>query len=56
MKERTTELVEGLRHSVPYINAHHGKTFVILLTGAVLKSDNYSSIISDIGLLYCLGI
>ena len=56
MKERTTELVEGLRHSVPYINAHHGKTFVILLTGAVLKNDNYSSIISDIGLLYSLGI
>ena len=56
MKERTTELVEGLRHSVPYINAHHGKTFVILLTGAVLKSDNYSSIINDIGLLYSLGI
>ena len=56
MKERTTELVEGLRHSVPYINAHHGKTFVILLTGAVLKSNNYSSIISDIGLLYSLGI
>ncbi|SCC30556.1 N-acetylglutamate synthase [Gilliamella bombicola] len=56
MQERTTELVDGLRHSVPYINAHHGKTFVILLTGAVLKSNNYSSIISDIGLLYSLGI
>jgi amino-acid N-acetyltransferase len=56
MKERTTKLVDGLRHSVPYINAHHGKTFVILLTGAVLKSNNYSSIISDIGLLYSLGI
>ncbi|MFQ1016409.1 amino-acid N-acetyltransferase [Gilliamella sp. BG7] len=56
MKERTTELVDGLRHSVPYINAHHGKTFVILLTGAVLKSNTYSSIISDIGLLYSLGI
>ena len=56
MKERTTELVEGLRHSVPYINAHHGKTFVILLTGAVLKHNNYSNIINDIGLLYSLGI
>lgn len=56
MKKRTTELVEGLRHTVPYINAHHGKTFVILLTGAVLKSNNYSSIINDIGLLYSLGI
>lgn len=56
MKERTTELVDGLRHSVPYINAHQGKTFVILLTGAVLKSNNYASIISDIGLLHSLGI
>lgn len=56
MKERTTELVDGLRHSVPYINAHQGKTFVILLTGAVLKSHNYASIISDIGLLHSLGI
>ncbi|EOI6419424.1 hypothetical protein ACMU9Y_004007, partial [Yersinia enterocolitica] len=24
MKERSTELVEGFRHSVPYINAHRG--------------------------------
>ena len=56
MKERTTELVDGLRHSVPYINAHQGKIFVILLTGAVLKSNTYASIISDIGLLHSLGI
>lgn len=56
MKERTTELVKGLRHSVPYINAHQGKTFVILLTGATIKSHNYASIINDIGLLHSLGI
>lgn len=56
MKERTTELVKGLRHSVPYINAHQGKTFVILLTGATLKSHNYANIINDIGLLHSLGI
>lgn len=31
MKERSTELVEGFRHSVPYINTHRGKTFVIML-------------------------
>lgn len=31
VKERRTELVEGFRHSVPYINAHRGKTFVIML-------------------------
>ncbi|WP_392558666.1 amino-acid N-acetyltransferase [Orbus mooreae] len=56
MKERTTELVKGLRHSVPYINAHQGKTFVILLTGATLKSNNYANIINDLGLLHSLGI
>lgn len=56
MKERTTELVKGLRHSVPYINAHHGKIFVILLTGATLKSHNYVNIINDLGLLHSLGI
>lgn len=33
VKERRTELVEGFRHSVPYINAHRGKTFVIMLGG-----------------------
>ncbi|MDI8104723.1 hypothetical protein MJN85_32150, partial [Salmonella enterica subsp. enterica serovar Anatum] len=26
IKERKTELVEGFRHSVPYINTHRGKT------------------------------
>ena len=56
MKERTTELVDGLRHSVPYINAHRNKTFVILLTGATLNSNNYANIVSDIGLLHSLGI
>lgn len=56
MKERTTELVKGLRHSVPYINAHHHKTFVILLSGATIKSPNYANIIGDIGLLHSLGI
>lgn len=56
MKERTTELVKGLRHSVPYINVHQGKTFVILLTGATLRSHNYANIINDLGLLHSLGI
>ncbi|CDK71322.1 N-acetylglutamate synthase [Klebsiella pneumoniae IS22] len=37
VKERRTELVEGFRHSVPYINAHRGKTFVIMLGGEALS-------------------
>nr|GFB68599.1 hypothetical protein [Tanacetum cinerariifolium] len=54
MKERTTELVQGFRHSVPYINAHRGKTFVIMLSGEAIKYGNFSGIINDIGLLYSL--
>jgi len=53
VKERKTELVEGFRHSVPYINTHRGKTFVIMLA---IEHENFSSIVNDIGLLHSLGI
>ena len=56
VKERRTELVEGFRHTVPYINAHRGKTFVIMLGGEAIEHENFSSIVSDIGLLHSLGI
>ena len=56
VKERRTELVQGFRHSVPYINAHRGKTFVIMLGGEAIEHENFSSIVSDIGLLHSLGI
>ncbi|SUH13721.1 N-acetylglutamate synthase [Salmonella enterica subsp. enterica] len=41
IKERKTELVEGFRHSVPYINTHRGKTFVIMLGGEAIEHDNF---------------
>ncbi|ROP59566.1 N-acetylglutamate synthase [Enterobacter sp. BIGb0383] len=56
VKERRTELVEGFRHSVPYINTHRGKTFVIMLGGEAIANHNFSSIVNDIGLLHSLGI
>ncbi|HFB2117758.1 TPA: amino-acid N-acetyltransferase [Escherichia coli] len=56
VKERKTELVEGFRHSVPYINTHRGKTFVIMLGGEATEHENFSSIVNDIGLLHSLGI
>ena len=56
MKERSTELVQGFRHTVPYINAHRGKTFVIMLGGEAIEHDNFSGIVNDIGLLHSLGI
>ncbi|HHZ8409980.1 TPA: amino-acid N-acetyltransferase [Escherichia albertii] len=56
VKERKTELVGGFRHSVPYINNHRGKTFVIMLGGEAIEHENFSSIVNDIGLLHSLGI
>lgn len=56
VKERKTELVEGFRHSVPYINTHRGKTFVIMLGGEAIEHENFTSIVNDIGLLHSLGI
>ena len=56
MKERSTELVQGFRHTVPYINAHRGKTFVIMLGGEAIEHANFSGIVNDIGLLHSLGI
>ncbi|HDT0585542.1 TPA: amino-acid N-acetyltransferase [Escherichia coli] len=56
VKECKTELVEGFRHSVPYINTHRGKTFVIMLGGEAIEHENFSSIVNDIGLLHSLGI
>ena len=56
VKERRIELVQGFRHSVPYINTHRGKTFVIMLGGEAIEHENFSSIVNDIGLLHSLGI
>ncbi|WP_373777467.1 amino-acid N-acetyltransferase [Glaesserella sp.] len=53
---RNTELVQWFRQSTPYVNLHSGKTFVIMLDGEVLDSDNFINIINDISLLHSLNI
>jgi amino-acid N-acetyltransferase len=53
---RTTELVDGFRHSASYVNAHRGKTFVVMLGGEALAQPQFKAIINDIALLHSLGI
>ncbi|ABV89144.1 amino-acid N-acetyltransferase [Shewanella pealeana] len=53
---RTTELVDGFRHSASYVNAHRGKTFVVMLGGEALAQQQFRAIINDIALLHSLGI
>ncbi len=48
--------VAWFRQSSPYINAHRGKTFVIMLPGDCINQDNFLNIVADIALLSSLGI
>ena len=48
--------IRWLRNTAPYINAHRGKTFVLMLGGEVSLHENFSSIFHDIALLNSLGV
>ena len=50
------QFVKWFRYSSPYINAHRGKTFVILFDGDTVNDANFANIIHDIALLNSLGI
>jgi amino-acid N-acetyltransferase len=50
------EHIRWLRNTAPYINAHRGKTFVLMLGGAVAQHENFPNIIHDIALLNSLGV
>lgn len=56
MKLRSTDLVKGFRQSAPYLNAHSGKTIVIMLGGEALAHRNFPHIVNDIALLNSLGL
>ncbi len=48
--------VQWFRQAGPYINAHRGKIFVVLLGGEAVEADSFSSLIHDLALLHSLGI
>lgn len=48
--------VRLFRNSAPYMNAHRGKTFVIMFGGEAVQSENFERLIQDIALLHSLGI
>ena len=48
--------IRWFRNTAPYINAHRGKTFVLMLGGAVALHENFPSVIHDIALLNSLGV
>lgn len=54
--QNSTQLINWFRNSAPYINAHRHKTFVLMIGGEALETDNFQRIINDIALLNSLGV
>lgn len=50
------QTIELFRSAAAYINAHRGRTFVILLHGAALAARNLPNIVFDLSLLHSLGV
>jgi amino-acid N-acetyltransferase len=48
--------VQWFRQAGPYINAHQGKTFVVLFSGEAVDSPQFSNLVHDLALLDSLGI
>lgn len=55
IKSQSQQYVDWFRDSSPYINAHRGKTFVLMLPGEAVRHANFANIIYDIALLNSLG-
>ena len=58
-KEQNTsdkDKVKWFRSAAPYINAHRGKTFVLMFDGEAIEHSNFANIIHDIALLRSLGV
>ncbi|MDZ7783264.1 MAG: amino-acid N-acetyltransferase [Halioglobus sp.] len=50
------EHIRWFRSTAPYINAHRGRTFVLMFGGDVARHDNFPHLIHDIALLHSLGV
>ena len=50
------DYVTWFRNSSPYINAHRGKTFVVMIPGEAIANPNFTHTVHDLALLNSLGI
>ncbi|GAW97233.1 amino-acid acetyltransferase [Colwellia marinimaniae] len=56
MNNSDQNYVKWFRNAAPYINAHRGKTVVLMFGGEAVTHANFSNIIHDISLLRSLGV
>ncbi|MEQ8858377.1 MAG: amino-acid N-acetyltransferase [Pseudomonadales bacterium] len=52
----TSGYARWFRASTPYISAHRGRTFVVLLGGEAIAHANLANIVHDLALLHVLGV
>ncbi|MFG6667233.1 amino-acid N-acetyltransferase [Halomonas sp. HNIBRBA4712] len=48
--------VDWFRNASPYINAHRGRTFVVLIEGDALAAGRGEQLVQDLALLHTLGV
>lgn len=53
---QTSGYARWFRASTPYISAHRGRTFVVLLGGEAIAHANLANIVHDLALLHVLGV
>ncbi len=56
MKNTNEYFVQWFRKVSPYIHAHRGKTFVVLIPGECLAQQDFINIVNDIATLRALGV
>lgn len=56
MNNSDQNYVKWFRNAAPYINAHRGKTVVLMFDGEAVLHPNFANIIHDISLLRSLGV
>ena len=48
--------VESFRIAAPYIHAHRGQTFVVLVGGEAVRTERLASLMHDVALVHGLGV
>ena len=56
IKNNDQNYVKWFRNAAPYINAHRGKTVVLMFDGEAVNHSSFANIIHDIALLRSLGV
>ena len=56
MSHKVDPFVQHFRASAPYIHAHRGRTFVIMVGGEAVASKDFRKLLFDIALLDSLGV